>query len=59
MEIRKLLWCFISILILGFVICGCANESEAQIRKGIEDRIDGNVAIYPVYCALNAQEKEL
>lgn len=59
MEIYKLLWNFISIMILSFVICGCANDTETQIRKGLEDRIDGNAAIYPVYYTLNAEEKEL
>lgn len=59
MKTHKLLWRVISIMILSFVICGCANDTEAQVKKGLEDRIDGNAAIYPVYCALNAEEKKL
>ncbi len=58
MEKRKLLWCFISILVLSFVICGCAKE-DAQIKKGLEDRIDGEAAVYPVYYSLDEEEKEL
>ena len=59
MKKHKLLWIFVSIMILSFVICACANNTEAQIKKELLDRIDGNAAVYPVYYALNAEEKEL
>ena len=59
MKTHKLLWCFISIMILSFVICACANDTESQIKKGLKDRIDGSEAIYPVYYSLSAKEKEL
>lgn len=59
MKKRKLLWCFISILIVSFVICACANDNNAQIKKELQDRVDSSAAIYPVYYSLSVKEKEL
>lgn len=59
MKKYKSLWYVVTILILCFVIGGCDKNDSAQIKKELQDRIDSNSAIYPVYYALNEEEKEL